>query len=284
MAQPALEHPRVYALRFVFEDNNGQCHPLLEPDQPLKMPNQFKSSLLLEKLGSITTVTRVGVQNFSLAQLMNHKIAHFFLLLICNCLPFHSRVRDFMAITSKCSICHSENGDNPTHLLTQCQTGKMALTLLKAELHDACMTKTILSAEQLFYHLCFAKALWKARCQAIWCINQVSPNYICTLFWEAVSKTKKTAPPLEAQRSVIPLDDIDDWSVRTRRFIFFWGCIPTLYKSHIFRKNTTDIDCLTRKSAAVLTTGKYSQFDLLLVKDTDGSVADKRSDARSVEW
>ena len=29
----------------------------------------------------------------------------------------------------------------------------------------------------------------------------------------------KTAPPLEAQRSVIPLADIDDWSVRTRRFI-----------------------------------------------------------------
>jgi len=66
-----------------------------------------------------------------------------------------------------------------------------------------------LTAEQLFYHVCFAKALWKARCQAIWCVNKVSPNYICTLFWEAVSKTKKRAPPLEAQRSVVPLDDID---------------------------------------------------------------------------
>jgi len=71
--------------------------------------------------------------------------------------------------------------------------------------------KELLTAEQLFYHVCFAKALWKARCQAIWCVNKV--------FWEAVLKSKKQAPPLEAQRSVVPLDDIDVWSVRTRRFI-----------------------------------------------------------------
>jgi hypothetical protein len=86
-------------------------------------------------------------------------------------------------------------------------------------MQDAFMNKELLTAEQLFYHVCFAKALWKARCQAIWCVNKVSPNYICTLFWEAVSKSKKHAPPLEAQRSVVPLDDIDVWSVRTRRFI-----------------------------------------------------------------
>jgi hypothetical protein len=232
MAQPALEHPRAYALRFVFEGDNGQCHPLLEPGQPLKMPWKLNSDLLLDKLGSLTPVSRVGVQNFSLAQLMDHKIAHFFLLAICNCLPFHSRVRNFMTFSSSCSICHQVDGDNPTHLFTKCEFGKMALLLLKAELcgklpylpkfgdmPDAFMTKTLLTAEQMFYHLCFAKALWKARCQAIWCVNQVSPNYICTLFWEAVSRTKKTAPPLEAQRSVVPLDDIDVWSVRTRRFI-----------------------------------------------------------------
>ena len=53
----------------------------------------------------------------------------------------------------------------------------------------------------------------------IWCVNQISPHYVCTLFWEAVSRTKKTAPPPEAQRSVIPLDDVDEWSVKTRRFV-----------------------------------------------------------------
>lgn len=163
---------------------------------------------------------------------MDHKIAHFFLLAVCNCLPFHSRVHHFMTISSGCSICRKEDGDNPAHLFTKCEFGKMALLLLKAELGgklpylpkfgdmpDAFMTRTILTEEQVYYHLCFAKALWKARCQAIWCVNRISPNYICTLFWEAVSRTKKKAPPPEAQRSVIPLDDIDDWSVRTRRFI-----------------------------------------------------------------
>jgi len=52
----------------------------------------------------------------------------------------------------------------------------MALLLLKGELHgklpylpkfndmqDAFMNKELLTAEQLLYHVCFAKALWKAR-------------------------------------------------------------------------------------------------------------------------
>jgi len=88
----------------------------------------------------------------------------------------------FNSLPIFCSICRQEDGDNPASLFTKCEHGKMALLLL-------------------FYHVCFAEALWKARCQAIWCVNQVSPNYICTLFWEAVSKSKKRAPPLEAQRS-----------------------------------------------------------------------------------
>jgi len=161
MAQPALEHPRVYALRFVFEDENGNCHPLLERGQPLKMPRKLYSDLLLEKLCSLTPVTREGIQNYSLAQLMDHKIAHFYMLAICNCLPFHSRVHHFMTISSDCSICCEKDGDNPSHLFTKCEYGKMALLLLKAELHgklpylpryddmqDAFMNKELLTAKQ----------------------------------------------------------------------------------------------------------------------------------------
>lgn len=119
MAQPALEHPRAYALRFVFEGENGQCHPLLEPGQPLKMPWKLNSDLLLNKLGSLTPVSREGIQNFSLAQLMDHKIAHFFLLAVCNCLPFHSQAHHFVTISSGCSICHKEDVDNLAHLFTK---------------------------------------------------------------------------------------------------------------------------------------------------------------------
>ena len=111
---------------------------------------------------------------------------------------------------------------------TECEIGKVALLLLAPRLPcvpnfndmpSALLTSELLTAQQLFYHVCFAKALWKARCQAIWCINKVSPRHVCTLFWETVSKTKKTAPPPESQRSIIPLADIDSWSIRTRHFL-----------------------------------------------------------------
>ena len=229
MAQPALEHPRAYALRFTFILEHCQKpHPLLEPDQPLKLPKKLNSSVLLEKLDKLTPVTRVGIQNFSLAQQMHYKIGHFFLLAICNCLPFHSRVHHFMTIPSCCALCLQDQGDNPSHLFSKCEIGKMALILLRPQLPyvprfnnmpSALMTEELLTAQQLFYHVCFAKALWKARCQAIWCVNQVSPQHVCILFWEAVKKTKKTAPSLEDQRSIIPLGDIDEWSLKTKRFL-----------------------------------------------------------------
>ena len=101
MAQPALEHPRAYALRFTFTlEKHQKPHPLLEPNQPLKLPKRLNSSLLLEKLDKLqlAPVTRIGIQNFSLTQQMHHKIGHFFLLATCNCLPFHSRVHHFMTI------------------------------------------------------------------------------------------------------------------------------------------------------------------------------------------
>ena len=39
------------------EDEDGQCHPLLEPGQPLKLPRRFWP--LLEKLDKLTLVTRL---------------------------------------------------------------------------------------------------------------------------------------------------------------------------------------------------------------------------------
>jgi len=89
-------------------------------------------------------------------------------------------IHHFMTISSDCSICRQKDGDNPAHLFTKCEHGKLPYLPKFNDMQDAFMNKELLTAEQLFYH--------------VWCVNKVSPNYICTLFWEAVSKTKKRAP------------------------------------------------------------------------------------------
>jgi len=216
----------VYALWFTF-NVNGTPHHLLEPDSPIRLPQPLKSEIILSKLEKHADITRIGVQNYSTSQHLDHKLSHFFMQIAFNTLPFHSRVHHFHSIPDQCALCNEPMSDNPSHLLTECRFKQDAVILLQdkhpelardyKDIESALLTHRQLSPTEIFYHICFAKAMWKTRCAAIWYTDQISPHLICTFFWEAVRRCKKPSITLVI-KDLIPSWDVDRWCINVHNF------------------------------------------------------------------
>jgi len=78
------------------------------------------------------------------------------------------------------------------------------------------LTHRRLSPMEIFHHICFAKAMWKARCAAIWHTDHMTPHLICTFFWEVVGRHKKPPPTLTV-RDLIPSWEVDRWCINVQR-------------------------------------------------------------------
>jgi len=84
--------------------------------------------------------------------------------------------------------------------------------LLLKDMSTVMLTHRRLSPMEIFHHVCFAKAMWKARCAAVWHTDHMTPYLICTFFWEAVGRHKKPSPTLTI-RDLIPSWDVDRWFI-----------------------------------------------------------------------
>ena len=203
IGHPYLENPRAYALRFTYQVH-GEHHHLLELNSSPSLPKRINSNLLLEKIEKHAPVSRSTILNFTTSQLLHYKIAHFYLQLTFNCLTFHSRMHHILSFSSECALCKQPNADNPKHLFTQCALKKDATILLKnnypqlssdlSDMSTVMMSHRTFTPMDIYQHVCFTKALWKARSLAIWTTDQMSPQLICSLFYKALGKSNK--PPL----------------------------------------------------------------------------------------
>ena len=225
----SLENPRAYAIRFTFTFGDGeQPRHLLERDKHPPLPVKLSPTVLLDKMSSLIPVTVSLILNYSAITTIKHNLSHFFMLLLLNCLPFHSRVHHFMDIADTCAICGANGGDNPTHLLSECSTGRSAMILLQSEepqllsdfsrIESALLSTQVVSGDTILKHLCFAKALWKARCAALWSDDTMSPFRIAAFYHEALRKHKKlkcntNIPP------IVSVDVVNDYNVRSSSLV-----------------------------------------------------------------
>jgi hypothetical protein len=225
----SLENPRVYAVRFSFVDgNDSQPYHLLEPNKSPPLPARLSYSIILKKMSSLVPATRALVINYSSIMTIKYNLSHFFMLLLFNCLPFHSRTHHFMETSSFCAICGSENGDNPNHLLSQCKIGRDALVLLQSEdpqllrdfyrIDSALLSSRVLSGIEIIKHICFAKAMWKARCAAIWSDNTISPFRIVDLYRDIRKRTKKLKCDTNAQ-PIVSADDLAEFNINNNSLV-----------------------------------------------------------------
>ncbi len=179
-------------------------------------------------MSSLIPVTASLIVNYSAITTIKYNLSHFFMLLLLNCLPFHSRVHHFMDIADTCAICGANGGDNPTHLLSECPTGRSAMILLQSEepqllsdfsrIESALLSTQVVSGDTILKHLCFAKALWKACCAALWSDDTMSPFRIAAFYHDTRSKLKK----LKCETNTSPIvsaDVINDYNIKNNSLV-----------------------------------------------------------------
>jgi hypothetical protein len=86
------------------------------------------------------------------------------------------------------------------------------------KIESALLSTQIMSGDAILKHLCFAKALWKARCAAIWSDEKMSPFRIVAFFRDSQRKHKK----LKCETNTSPIvsaDAISNYNIRNSSLV-----------------------------------------------------------------
>jgi hypothetical protein len=72
--------------------------------------------------------------------------------------------------------------------------------------------------EEIIKHICFAKAMWKARCAAIWSEKTISPFRIVDLYRDIRKRTKKLKCDTNAQ-PIVSADDLAEFNINNNSLV-----------------------------------------------------------------